>query len=91
MRIGGCEKSEGRLQKKPSATGWQESLSLGPGAGPNLNIRLSLRHVKSWSYVDHGGPFLGQAARDFVVEQNLLKSSREPGSPFGRQMEELVW
>jgi len=79
MRVGGCEKSEGSRQKSRVRRAGKSRL------GP-LNIRLSLKDVKSWSYVDQAMPFLGQVARDFAVEQNLL-----PDSPFRRQMEKLVW
>ena len=90
MRIGGCEKSEGSLQKEsPSAKGWQESLRTSRRTKSEHPVVAKAREVLELRRP--GCPVLGQVVRDFTVEPNLLKSSGEPDSPFGIQMEELVW
>jgi len=88
-RIGGCEKNEGSLQKKPSAKAWQESLRTWRRTKSEHPVVAKRREVLELRRPGRAVP--GQVARDFTVEPNLLKSSGEPDSPFGIQMEELVW
>ena len=76
------KKAKGRCKKaEHDETGKSRS---GPGRGPNPNIQLSLKHLKSCSYVDHGTPFRRPAVRYVAVEQNLLKFSGGPDSSLRR-------
>ena len=74
MRIGGCEKSERSLQKKPSAKGWPESLRTWRRTKSEHPVVAKTREVLELRRPGCAVP--GQVARDFYCGTEFAQIQR---------------